>query len=53
MPISAANLPVARKGYRDVLSKAGDESHYLRRAKAVNDFHGLGAFLVRNEEFRS
>ncbi|GAA3628906.1 hypothetical protein GCM10022267_14260 [Lentzea roselyniae] len=31
-------------------TSVGDEAYYLRRARAVNDFHGLGAFLLMNEE---
>ncbi|MDT7787026.1 MAG: unsaturated rhamnogalacturonyl hydrolase [Pseudonocardiales bacterium] len=31
-------------------TSVGDEAYYLRRARAVNDFHGLGAFLIMNEE---
>lgn len=68
--LSPSYLPVARRGYRGVLTQAsigsdgrtaiagisvgtsvGDESYYLRRSRAVNDFHGLGAFLLMNEEF--
>ncbi|MFI6094299.1 glycoside hydrolase family 88 protein [Lentzea sp. NPDC051213] len=33
-------------------TSVGDEGYYLRRARAVNDFHGLGAFLIMNEELR-
>lgn len=69
--LSPAFLPVARNGYRGVLTRAsigsdgrtaiadisvgtsvGDEAYYLRRARAVNDFHSLGAFLLMNEELR-
>lgn len=31
-------------------TSVGDEAYYLRRSRAVNDFHGLGAFLLMNEE---
>ncbi|WP_196777937.1 glycoside hydrolase family 88 protein [Lentzea aerocolonigenes] len=31
-------------------TSVGDEAYYLRRPRAVNDFHGLGAFLLMNEE---
>jgi unsaturated rhamnogalacturonyl hydrolase len=30
----------------------GDQSYYLRRKTSVDDFHGLGAFLLMNEEVR-
>lgn len=31
-------------------TSVGDERYYLQRARAANDFHGLGAFLIMNEE---
>jgi unsaturated rhamnogalacturonyl hydrolase len=31
-------------------TSVGDERYYLARARATNDFHGLGAFLIMNEQ---
>ena len=31
----------------------GNERYYLDRPRAVNDFHGLGAFLIMNEQLAS
>jgi len=28
----------------------GDYAYYIARTKAVNDLHGLGAFLIMNEQ---
>jgi rhamnogalacturonyl hydrolase YesR len=33
-------------------TSVGDERYYLDRPKATNDFHGLGAFLIMNEQLR-
>ncbi|WP_369393121.1 glycoside hydrolase family 105 protein [Streptomyces sp. CG1] len=30
----------------------GDYAYYVGRTRAVNDFHGLGAFLIMNEQLR-
>ncbi|HET6862178.1 MAG TPA: glycoside hydrolase family 88 protein [Pyrinomonadaceae bacterium] len=32
-------------------TNVGDLSYYLARKRLVNDFHGLGAFLIMNESF--
>ncbi|MFD8493205.1 glycoside hydrolase family 105 protein [Amycolatopsis sp. NPDC059657] len=32
-------------------TNVGDTSYYYARARNTNDFHGLGAFLVMNEQF--
>lgn len=32
-------------------TNVGDLSYYLMRKRLVNDFHGLGAFLIMNESF--
>jgi unsaturated rhamnogalacturonyl hydrolase len=34
-------------------TSVGDERYYLDRPRAVNDFHGLGAFLIMNEQLSS
>lgn len=34
-------------------TNVGDLAYYYGRKRNVNDFHGLGAFLVMNEEFRT
>ncbi|MEV4318867.1 glycoside hydrolase family 88 protein [Actinocrispum sp. NPDC049592] len=31
-------------------TNVGDQSYYLKRARKTNDFHGLGAFLIMNEQ---
>jgi len=31
----------------------GDLAYYLGQARADDDWHGLGAFLIMNEEFRT
>jgi unsaturated rhamnogalacturonyl hydrolase len=28
----------------------GDYAYYVARTQATNDFHGLGAFLIMNEQ---
>jgi len=33
-------------------TSVGNERYYLDRARATNDFHGLGAFLIMNEEIK-
>jgi len=63
--VDASYKPVAAKGYQGVLtqvSKAGDvanicigtnvgnQAYYLGRPRATNDLHGLGAFLIMNEQ---
>jgi unsaturated rhamnogalacturonyl hydrolase len=32
-------------------TNVGDLNYYLGRDRATNDFHGLGAFLIANEQF--
>ena len=34
-------------------TNVGDLSYYLARKRLVNDFHGLGAFLIMNESFKN
>ncbi|MFI6474209.1 glycoside hydrolase family 105 protein [Streptomyces sp. NPDC050516] len=34
-------------------TNVGDYSYYVGRTRATNDFHGLGAFLIMNEQLRS
>ncbi|MEV5542325.1 glycoside hydrolase family 88 protein [Saccharopolyspora shandongensis] len=34
-------------------TNVGDARYYLERPRMDNDFHGLGAFLIMNEELRS
>jgi unsaturated rhamnogalacturonyl hydrolase len=34
-------------------TNVGDLAYYLARPRATNDFHGLGAFLIMQEELRS
>jgi unsaturated rhamnogalacturonyl hydrolase len=34
-------------------TNVGDLSYYLARKRLVNDFHGLGAFLIMNETFKN
>lgn len=31
-------------------TNAGDYSYYINRTRATNDFHGLGAFIITNEQ---
>nr|WSX81748.1 glycoside hydrolase family 88 protein [Streptomyces sp. NBC_00899] len=33
-------------------TNVGDYAYYVARTKATNDFHGLGAFLIMNEQLR-
>jgi len=33
-------------------TNVGDYRYYVDRTRAVNDFHGLGAFLIMNEQLR-
>lgn len=33
-------------------TNVGDYAYYVARTRAVNDFHGLGAFLIMNEQLR-
>ncbi|MFE9611035.1 glycoside hydrolase family 105 protein [Streptomyces sp. NPDC006012] len=33
-------------------TNVGDYAYYVARGRAVNDFHGLGAFLIMNEQMR-
>ncbi|WP_369242457.1 glycoside hydrolase family 105 protein [Streptomyces sp. R21] len=34
-------------------TNVGDYAYYVGRTRATNDFHGLGAFLIMNEQLRS
>ena len=34
-------------------TNVGDLPFYLARPRAVNDLHGIGAFLIMNEQFRN
>ncbi|MFD5844657.1 glycoside hydrolase family 88/105 protein [Streptomyces chartreusis] len=34
-------------------TNVGDYAYYAARTRATNDFHGLGAFLIMNEQLRS
>jgi unsaturated rhamnogalacturonyl hydrolase len=33
-------------------TNVGDYKYYIDRTRATNDFHGLGAFLIMNEQLR-
>jgi unsaturated rhamnogalacturonyl hydrolase len=33
-------------------TNVGDYAYYVGRTRATNDFHGLGAFLIMNEQLR-
>jgi unsaturated rhamnogalacturonyl hydrolase len=33
-------------------TNVGSYSYYIGRTRATNDFHGLGAFLIMNEQLR-
>ena len=33
-------------------TNVGDYSYYINRTRATNDFHGLGAFLIMNEQLQ-
>jgi unsaturated rhamnogalacturonyl hydrolase len=41
-----------RTNLRDICegTNVGDQNYYFKRAKNTNDFHGLGAFLIMNEQ---
>ncbi|KUN03418.1 glycosyl hydrolase [Streptomyces yokosukanensis] len=52
-----ARLSVGGDGRTDlsdisVGTNVGDYAYYVGRTRAVNDFHGLGAFLIMNEQLR-
>jgi unsaturated rhamnogalacturonyl hydrolase len=34
-------------------TNVGDYAYYIARTRATNDFHGLGAFLIMNEQLRT
>jgi unsaturated rhamnogalacturonyl hydrolase len=34
-------------------TNVGDYAFYIARPRETNDFHGLGAFLIRNEQLRT
>lgn len=34
-------------------TNVGDYAYYVARTRATNDFHGLGAFLIMNEQLRT
>lgn len=34
-------------------TNVGDLAYYYGRKRKVNDFHGLGAFLIMNEEWNT
>ncbi|MGW7383023.1 glycoside hydrolase family 88 protein [Streptomyces sp. NPDC054794] len=34
-------------------TNVGDYAYYIGRTRATNDFHGLGAFLIMNEQLRA
>ncbi|MFG2956716.1 glycoside hydrolase family 105 protein [Streptomyces sp. NPDC048291] len=52
-----AELSVGADGRTDLAgisigTNVGDYAYYVGRTRAVNDFHGLGAFLIMNEQLR-
>jgi unsaturated rhamnogalacturonyl hydrolase len=52
-----AELSVGADGRTDLAgisvgTNVGDYAYYVARTRAVNDFHGLGAFLIMNEQLR-
>jgi unsaturated rhamnogalacturonyl hydrolase len=52
-----AKLSVGSDGRTDLAdisvgTNVGDYAYYVGRTRAVNDFHGLGAFLIMNEQLR-
>ncbi|KOV62265.1 glycoside hydrolase family 88/105 protein [Streptomyces sp. MMG1121] len=52
-----ARLSVGTDGRTDLAdisvgTNVGDYAYYIARTRATNDFHGLGAFLVMNEQLR-
>jgi unsaturated rhamnogalacturonyl hydrolase len=34
-------------------TNVGDYAYYVNRTQATNDLHGLGAFLIMNEQLRT
>lgn len=52
-----AKLSVGADGRTDLAdisigTNVGDYAYYVARDRATNDFHGLGAFLIMNEQLR-
>ncbi|MFJ8494987.1 glycoside hydrolase family 105 protein [Streptomyces sp. NPDC094038] len=52
-----AELSVGADGRTDLAgisigTNVGDYAYYVGRTRATNDFHGLGAFLIMNEQLR-
>ncbi|MEU2616637.1 glycoside hydrolase family 88 protein [Streptomyces sp. NPDC007157] len=52
-----AELSVGADGRTDLAgisigTNVGDYAYYVARTRATNDFHGLGAFLIMNEQLR-
>lgn len=52
-----AKLSVGSDGRTDLAdisigTNVGDYAYYIARDRATNDFHGLGAFLIMNEQLR-
>ncbi|MEU6257949.1 glycoside hydrolase family 88 protein [Streptomyces sp. NPDC047043] len=52
-----AKLSVGTDGRTDLAdisigTNVGDYAYYVARTRATNDFHGLGAFLIMNEQLR-
>ncbi|MFE9360757.1 glycoside hydrolase family 105 protein [Streptomyces olivaceoviridis] len=52
-----AKLSVGLDGRTDLAdisigTNVGDYAYYVGRTRATNDFHGLGAFLIMNEQLR-
>ncbi|MFJ9906968.1 glycoside hydrolase family 105 protein [Streptomyces sp. NPDC101152] len=52
-----ARLSVGPDGRTDLAdisvgTNVGDYAYYVGRTRATNDFHGLGAFLIMNEQLR-
>ncbi|MDH6624530.1 unsaturated rhamnogalacturonyl hydrolase [Streptomyces sp. LBL] len=52
-----AKLSVGADGRTDLAdisvgTNVGDYAYYIARTRATNDFHGLGAFLIMNEQLR-
>ncbi|MEV6025371.1 glycoside hydrolase family 88 protein [Streptomyces sp. NPDC052036] len=53
-----AQLSVVSDGRTDLAgisvgTNVGDYAYYIARTRATNDFHGLGAFLIMNEQLRT
>ncbi|MGW2033738.1 glycoside hydrolase family 88/105 protein [Streptomyces sp. NPDC001811] len=46
--------PDGRTGLADISigTNVGDYAYYVGRSRATDDFHGLGAFLIMNEQLR-